>query len=93
MLTGILLAAGMLTACDDNQSKGEAAVINGDPFPSTYQPVSSNATLIENVTILDGIGGRIEKGALLMQGGKIVSLGQNLIPTGDTISLIAVYPR
>ncbi|MFQ3221541.1 MAG: imidazolonepropionase-like amidohydrolase [Paraglaciecola sp.] len=84
MQSGILLAAGILTACGDNPSKREAVVINGDPFPSTYQPITSNATLIKNVTILDGIGGRIEKGALLMQGGKIVSLGQNLPATGDT---------
>ncbi|MFT6896176.1 MAG: imidazolonepropionase-like amidohydrolase [Paraglaciecola sp.] len=84
MQCGIFLAAGLLTACGDNPSKGEAVVINGDPFPSTYQPIPSNATLIENVTILDGIGGRIEKGSLLMQGGKIVSLGQNLLATGDT---------
>jgi imidazolonepropionase-like amidohydrolase len=84
MLSGIALATGMLTACGDNQSKGQAVVINGDPFPSRYQPITSEATLIENVTILDGIGGRIEKGALLMRDGKIVSLGQNLIATADT---------
>lgn len=79
-----LVAAFVLTGCDDKKSKEKAAIINPDPFPSAYQPLPSGATLIKNVTILDGIGGRIEKGAVLIQDGKIASLGQNLVADSET---------
>ena len=43
-----------------------------DPYPSTYQPVDSGPFAITNATILDGIGGRIENGLVVVRKGKIV---------------------
>lgn len=63
-----------------------AASINKDPFPSTYKPYAGAETLITNVTIYDGEGGRIENGSVLFKDGKIVALGDKLdVPTGATV--------
>jgi len=46
-----------------------------DPYPSTYKPYSSEATLITGATILTGTGERIENGSILLTDGKIMSVG------------------
>ena len=46
-----------------------------DPFPSTYKPMPSEDVLIRNATVFDGLGGQIENGAVLIQGGKITAVG------------------
>jgi imidazolonepropionase-like amidohydrolase len=46
-----------------------------DPFPSTYQPYASAKTAIRGATILDGNGGRIENGVVVLEGGKIAAVG------------------
>jgi imidazolonepropionase-like amidohydrolase len=48
---------------------------NADPYPSTYKPYPSAPTAIRGATILDGEGGRIERGVVFMSGGKITSIG------------------
>jgi len=56
-----------------------------EPFPSTYQPLPSEATLIQNATILTGTGERLENASLLMAGGKIGFVGSGEAPEGVTI--------
>jgi imidazolonepropionase-like amidohydrolase len=46
-----------------------------DPYPSTYVPYPSGATLITGATILTGTGERINNGAVLIEGGKIRAIG------------------
>ncbi|UVO52877.1 amidohydrolase [Sphingomonas sp. SUN039] len=48
---------------------------NADPYPSTYKPYPAAPTAIRGATILDGEGGRIERGVVFMSGGKITSIG------------------
>lgn len=73
-----------LTGCSDPEPEKSGPVeINKDPFPSTYQPMQSKPTLITNVTILDGIGGKIENGAILMSEGKIRAMGESLSAPDD----------
>jgi imidazolonepropionase-like amidohydrolase len=48
------------------------------PFPSTYKPYPSVPTLIRGATIFDGEGGRIDNGAVLLQGGKIAAVAGSL---------------
>ncbi len=62
---------------DDDKPKEqkELVVIDPDPYPSTYEALPSAPLLVTNVTILDGRGGRIDDGALLMEGGKIKAVG------------------
>jgi len=57
-----------------------------DQFPSTYKPFPSKPTLIRNATVLTGTDREIDGGDVLMQGGKIVAVGQHLTaPAGAVI--------
>ncbi len=59
---------------------------NHDPFPSTYKAYPGKPTLITNVTIFDGEGGKIERGSALFADGKIVEVGQSIAaPAGAVI--------
>ena len=51
-----------------------------DPFPSTYSAYPGVPTVIRNVTIFDGEGGRIDNGTVVLADGKVVSFRQ---ATGD----------
>ena len=90
-----LLAASLLTGCastgkssttGQQASKAPAEPYSRDPYPSTYRPYGGLPTLVTNVTIYDGEGGRIETGSVLFADGKIVGLGQSLeAPAGATV--------
>jgi len=57
-----------------------------DPFPSTYHAYPGIPTLVTNVTIYDGEGGRIEGGSVLFADGKVQAVGRNLpAPAGATV--------
>ncbi|WP_448140645.1 amidohydrolase [Sphingopyxis fribergensis] len=59
---------------------------NTDPFPSTYRRYPGAPTLIRNVTIIDGDGGRIDGRSLLFADGAIVALGRDVAaPAGAVI--------
>jgi imidazolonepropionase-like amidohydrolase len=49
-----------------------------NPYPSTYKPLPRGDILIENATILDGVGHRIDHASIQLHDGKIVSLGKHL---------------
>ncbi len=51
-----------------------ALKVNPNPYPSTYKPYPGVPTLVRNVTIYDGEGGRVEHGSVLFADGKIVSV-------------------
>jgi imidazolonepropionase-like amidohydrolase len=91
-------AAAALAACanaDKPKSAAAAPAKSGpglnkgyahDPFPSTYRAYPSVPTLVTNVTIFDGEGGKIERGAVLFADGKIVEVGANVAaPAGATV--------
>jgi imidazolonepropionase-like amidohydrolase len=59
-------------------SAGAYSRPNADPFPSTYQPWDSRPTVIRNVHIFTGVGPLIRNGAVLMENGKIVAVGQTV---------------
>ena len=65
--------------------RGGASVPNADPFPSTYVPFPSRATVIRNVNILTAAGPLIRNGAILMQGGKIAAVGPSVDAPADAI--------
>lgn len=52
---------------------------------SAYRPRSRVDTLIVGATVLDGVGGRIERGELLMRDGRIVAVGRDLPRAGSRI--------
>ena len=65
------------------QKPKDKVTINENPYPSTYTPIEGKPTLITNVTILDGIGNKIDKGAVLFSDGKIVGLSTT--PLGESL--------
>jgi len=60
-----------------------------DPFPSTYKPYAGAPTLVRDVTIFDGEGGRIDHGAVLFAQGKIIQVAQDIEPPPDAVVIIA----
>ena len=63
-----------------------AAPWTGDPYPSTYHAYAGVPTLVTDVTIIDGEGGRIEGGSVLFADGKVVSVGKAIAaPPGATV--------
>ena len=80
------LAAALLTGCATGGEKAKPLRINQDPFPSTYQRYPGAATLIRGVTILDGEGGRIEGGEIVLADGKVQAVGTGLAaPSGAVV--------
>ena len=59
-----------------------AARADDQPYPSTYQPLPSEPTLITHATILTGTGQRLEDARLLLVDGKIAWVGQGETPEG-----------
>src|SRR5262245_12882488 len=56
-----------------------------DPYPSTYQPLPRTDTLIVDVTILDGAGGRMDQGEILLRDGRIAAVGHGLSRDNVTV--------
>jgi imidazolonepropionase-like amidohydrolase len=50
-----------------------------ESYPSTYSPSPAPPVLIRGATILDGRGGQIEGGDVLLREGKIAAVGANLV--------------
>ena len=99
-LTMVALAAGLVACTGDGKPVRSASAdapkgkgpglgkgYDHDPFPSTYRPYPGRATLVTNVTILDGEGGRINGGSVLFRDGKIVEVGQ-AIAAADGVTVI-----
>ena len=74
----ILAAALALTLGSAGQAKDKdkkadnpAVSFNKNPYPSTYKPYPGQPVLITGATVYDGKGGRIERGQVLLQDGKV----------------------
>ena len=76
-LAGAAMAAALLTGCAalSPPKKSAAVQVNPDPYPSTYVRYPGAPTVIRNVTVLDGIGGRIERGSVAFADGKLIGVG------------------
>ena len=65
---------------------GKGKGYSHDPFPSTYKPYPGVPTLVRNVTVFDGEGGRIDRGAVLFADGKVVAVAQDIpAPAGALV--------
>jgi hypothetical protein len=58
--------------------KEKPVAYSRDPYPSTYRAFPGVPTVITNVTIYDGEGGRIDNGQVLFAEGKVVAVGQTV---------------
>ena len=55
-------------------------------YGSTYRPFASRATVIRNATILTAAGPVIERGAILIENGKVSAVGQSVtVPDGAVV--------
>ncbi len=99
-LLGVAALALLLAGCADDHPKsassGKGATAGsgprvalpwrGDPYPSTYRAYPGVPTLVTNVTVFDGEGGRIEGGSVLFADGKVVAVGKTVAtPAGATV--------
>ena len=97
--TGIAaLAALGLAGCSSgedgpsaNESRGDGGALDVvrydlNPFPSTYEPAPSGLTLIRGATVFDGIGAELANTDILVENGRIASIGQGLeAPSGAEV--------
>ncbi len=88
--TLLVASSALLSGCaaTDKAKEPQAPLVKIDPnpFPSTYKPLASVPTLINHVTILDGLGQQLDDASILLQDGKVVALGKSLdAPTGATV--------
>src|SRR5262245_25253588 len=58
-------------------------------FPSTYKPLPSRTTLIRNATVLTAVGPAIQAGSVLLQNGKVVSVGTTVAAPADALVIDA----
>ena len=88
-----LLALAACTAGDERpQSAGSKGPglnkgYSHDPYPSTYKPYPGVATVLTNVTILDGEGGRIERGQVAFADGRIVAVGETVAAPSGAVTI------
>jgi imidazolonepropionase-like amidohydrolase len=64
---------------------GALSTPNADPFPSTYKPFASRATVIRNVTIMTAAGPTIRNGAVVLRDGKIAAVGATVDVPADAL--------
>ncbi len=82
-LAGVALLAAPIAAKKDKEKAVEApsakpAAGIKDPYPSTYKAYPGYPTVIKNVTIYDGEGGRINNGVVLFESGKVTAIAGTL---------------
>ena len=84
----VAMSTVTLSGCGEttNEAKAEPVKINPNPFPSSYRAVEYPPVLFTHANVLDGIGGYYENTSVLIESGKIVSIGDNLnAPDGANV--------
>ncbi len=94
LLAGLPL---LLAACATNGAPTKSASSPSAPveqgqkweaesaFHSTYKPWPGVPTVVTNVTIYDGLGGKIDHGAVRFENGKVAAVGQTVDTGGATV--------
>ena len=72
---GLLLASSAVARADK------------DAYPSTYKPIPSSDTILQNATVFDGIGGKFTETDVYFVDGKIKKIGKDL-PVADGAKII-----
>ena len=86
MASASVLLAGCGGGSSDDSDAAETIEINRNPFPSTYTAYPSTTTLIKDATVLDGIGGEIAGGDVLLIDGKVSEVAEEIaVPDGATV--------
>lgn len=77
-----LVAAALLFGAPAIAQRSASMPWQDDPYPSRYKAPAGDDMLLRGATILDGAGGRIDGGDVLIRGGKIVAVGKSLANPG-----------
>ena len=87
LILALGLSANTAVAKDEKEKEQRPLVeIDKNPYPSTYKVYASAPVQITNVTIFDGVGGKIENGSILFADGKIKAVGKDVkAPKGTTV--------
>ena len=67
-----------LTGCLQSETQDPKVTINKNPYPSAYQVLPQQATLLKNATVLTGTGERLDNADVLLVDGKVSQVGSNL---------------
>ena len=79
MASASLLLAGCGGGGDEESAENaDTIAYDRNPYPSTYTPYPSTTTLIKNATVLDGIGGEIAGGDVLLIDGKVSEIAAEM---------------
>jgi len=81
----VIAVATALAGCQQAEPQDPKVTINKNPYPSTYKPLASEATLLKGATVLTGTGERLDNADVLMRDGKIVQVGSKIAANGATI--------
>jgi imidazolonepropionase-like amidohydrolase len=87
LVLALVVSSVFLSACSDDKSAEQAARDKKNPFPSTYERIESAPVVITNVTILDGIGNKIEEADILLKNGKIADFGERITIPRNAIKI------
>ena len=68
-----------LTACLQSEMQDAKVSINKNPYPSTYQALPQQTTLIKNATVLTGTGQRLNNTDVLLVDGKVNQIGSGIM--------------
>ncbi|MBL0915866.1 MAG: amidohydrolase, partial [Sphingopyxis sp.] len=75
-LVGCAASGNETASAGDKPPPAEKPVkFNKDPYPSTYKGYPTTLTVVKNVTIFDGEGGRIDNGSVVLSSGKVDRIG------------------
>ena len=74
-----------LTGCMQSEPQDAKVTINKNPYPSTYQALPLQKTVIQNATVLIGNGERIDNADVMFVDGKITQVGQGLATDGAAV--------
>ncbi len=92
---GVILAAGMalfgIAWFGSHKNKTDEPAVAA--FPSTYKPVKSGPVLITNAHILDGIGGEIKSGNILVENGLITRVSADKIVAPENTKIVDAHGR
>lgn len=64
-----------------------------NPYPSAYNPLPRQDTLIVDATVLDGAGHRFDNASVLLRDGKVVELGSGAIDPPEGAKIIDAQGR
>lgn len=81
LVTAISIAT---SGCFEVEQQDAKVIIDKNPYPSTYQPLPQQKTLITHATVLTGTGERIDDADVLFVDGKITQVGKALIADDAT---------